>query len=69
MKLYAILYRPENRFVRFGMNGGGSLGYCLYCGNVAAFEDCHAASVVRASFDVPADFEVVEFNGGERSRQ
>lgn len=61
MHIYAIYDTRNQAFVRFGVNGGGEEGYCLYRGHKCFWNTRKAAQSVIDSFDRPGDCEIREF--------
>ena len=61
MPIYAIYNRREGTFVRYGKNGGGALGYCLYRGQRCFFLTRTKAKELVDTFDRPTDYEIRKF--------
>lgn len=61
MIIYAIWNIPNQIFLRWGVNGGGSEGYCLYRGHRCFFVTRRAAKMVISQFDNPENFVVRRF--------
>ena len=61
MRIYAIYNKPQQTFVRWGINGGGYEGYCLFCGRRCFFLSLREAIEVVGSFDNPDDYEIRTF--------
>lgn len=66
MHIYAIYNTKERVFLRYGRNGGGAVGYCLYRGQMCVFATRLMARAVIGSFDRPEGYEVREFTQTER---
>ena len=62
MKLFVILCKSANTLVRFGVNGGGEEGYCLFRGVTCCFKTYREAQAVVSGFDNPEDFEIRRFS-------
>lgn len=59
MSLFVIV-RKDGILVRYGANGGGSLGFCMHIGCVAAFTShTIARNIVEQEFDNPENFQIV----------
>ena len=61
MPIYAIYNRREGTFVRYGVNGGGALGYCLFRGKPCFFLTRAKAQKLIDTFDRPEDYEIRRF--------
>ena len=59
MSLFVIM-RKDGIPVRYGVNGGGSLGFCMHIGCIAAFTShAVARNIVEREFDNPKDYHIV----------
>lgn len=61
MRLFMLWSKEHHRPVRYGENGGGELGFCLFRGYVVVFPDRAEAENIRAGFDNPAEYSIIEF--------
>lgn len=61
MRIYAIWNVPEQTFVKWGVNGGGKEGYCLFRGKPCFFKTLVLARSAVQSFDKPDDYEISKF--------
>lgn len=57
-----IIVRKDGIPVRYGVNGGGALGFCMHIGCIAAFTSRSAARNVIREFDNPEDFRIVRYD-------
>ena len=65
MKIYAIYNIPNQTYLRVGINGGGTIGYCLYRGEKVFFHQKAFIQSVISTFDNPHDYEIREFTRAE----
>lgn len=65
MHIYAIWNIPNSTFLRWGVNGGGEEGYCLYRGHYCFFSTRIAARQAIRDFEKPKDFIVMKFIAAE----
>jgi hypothetical protein len=65
MKIYAIWNKSLQSYVRFGINGGGFLGFTQYRGVKIFYEKKENAQKRINSFDNPSDYEIHEFTRAE----
>lgn len=65
MKIYAIWNKYVDTYVRYGENGGGGVGYCLYRGMKVFFDRKDYAQSAIQKFDNPANYEIHEFTRAE----
>lgn len=69
MELYAIYDKAHRRFVRYGLNGGNEVGFCLYRGHICAFTTKQEAqSIVAIDLHDPEGYEVRKFKGASSSK-
>lgn len=61
MSLFVIV-RKDGIPVRYGVNGGGALGFCMHIGCIAAFRSHSVARNVIREFDNPEDFRIVRYD-------
>lgn len=50
-KIYLLckIINGEKKYLRYGLNGGGQLGYCVYRGHIVCFDDYAEACAARKS--------------------
>lgn len=61
MVIYAIWNARYGAFLRWGVDGGGKEGYCMFRGRWCFFYTRKSAETVIGKFDHPEDFEVRRF--------
>lgn len=65
LKSLFIIVRKDGKPVRYGVNGGGALGFCMYLGQIAAFMSHSMARSVVDTLDSPGDYEIVKYDAEE----
>ena len=66
MKLYAIYNAVHKVFLRYGINGGGEVGYILFReGPIATFPTKRRAQAKIEKFDRPEDYVIRSFEEAE----
>lgn len=60
-----VIVRKDGMPVRYGMNGAGGLGFCMYLGQIAAFVSFDAAQSIVGGFEHPDDYKVVRYDEAE----
>ena len=51
----------EKYYLRYGMNGGGGHGFCLYRGEIVCFSTRDGAELTRATLDCWTEWDVERF--------
>ena len=61
MNYYMIIYKAKNRKripLKYGLNGGGKIGYCLHIGKIVVFSNQKKAQEAINQFDHPEDYSI-----------
>lgn len=61
MYLLSKIVNGEKKYLRYGLNGAGNIGYCVYRGKIVCFETNDEAQEVRASLSAPELWDVERF--------
>lgn len=59
--LLSSIIDGKKQYLRYGENGGGVDGYCVYLGKIVCFETNDEAQEVRSGFDNLKSWDVERF--------